>query len=373
MTSYGKVPNFRPFMPSASIKNALKTLKSSWVGGDGPQVKEFERKIASIIKSKNVVALNSGTSAIQLALRIIGVAGGEVISTPMTCFATNAPIVTENADIIWSDVDPESGNIDCIDIERKISKKTRAIIAVHWGGNPADLKKISQISKSYRLPIIEDAAQALGSEYGGKPIGTHSDFVCFSTQAVKIINTIDGGVLVTKNAQSYKRAKLLRWYGIDREERRWGSTFWHYPIKEAGFKMQMTDLAASIGLGQLPYLKQLLSHRRKLAQMYIKALKTSKTLKAQKVLPGAKPNYWMFTVLCSSSRNRQKLWQTLAKINVAAEEAHRRNDLYPVFKKYKKGSLPGVTQFNNQELIIPNGFWVSEKKAAEIAKVLADL
>ena len=359
-------------MPSESIKNALITLKSSWIGGDGPRVKEFERKIAQIIKNPNVLALNSGTSALQLALKLAGVEGGQVISTPMTCFATSAAIATSGADIIWADVDPETGNIDPTDVERKITKSTKALMVVHWGGNPCDLKRISEISKIHKIPVIEDAAQALGSEYGQEPIGSHCDFVCFSTQSIKIINTIDGGILAVRNNRDLKRAKLLRWYGIDRDKRKQGGTFWYYPIKEAGFKMQMTDVAASIGLGQLPYIKQLLSHRRKLANMYQKALKTSRTLKAQKVLPGANPNYWMFTVLCGNNKNRHKLWQGLAKINVAAEEAHRRNDLYPVFKKFKKEHLPGVTKFNGQELIIPNGFWVLEKQAKRIAQVLAD-
>src|SRR3989344_3103214 len=373
-----KVPNFKPFIPKESVKMAVQTLKSGWIGGDGPKVKEFEKKISQIINNNNVIALNSGTSALQLALRIIGVAGHEVISTPMTCFATNSAIVSERADIVWSDVDPQSGNIDPQDIERKISKKTKAIMIVHWGGNPAQLDKISQIAKSYKIPVIEDAAQALGSRFGNKPIGSHSDYVCFSTQSVKIINTVDGGILATKNKPDAKRARLLRWYGIDREARRCGSTFWYYPIREAGLKMQMTDVAAAIGLGQLPYFTKLLRHRRMIAKIYQKAISKSRILKSQKILKGAEPNYWMFTVLCGSSRNRLKLVKAMAKINVAAEEAHRRNDLYPIFAKYKqsfsankKDPLPSVSEFDNQELIIPNGFWVTGKKAVQIAHILS--
>ena len=373
-----KVPNFKPFIPKESVKMAIQTLKSGWIGGDGPKVKEFEKKISKIINNKNVVALNSGTSALQLALKIIGVHGHQVISTPMTCFATNAAIAAEGADIVWSDVDPQSGNIDPADIERKISKKTKAIMVVHWGGNPAQLDKIAKIAKSYKIPVIEDAAQALGSQFGNKPIGSHSEYICFSTQAVKIINTVDGGILATKSQKDAKKARLLRWYGIDRETRHWGKTFWHYPIREAGFKMQMTNVAAAIGLGQLPYLAKLLNHRRKLAKIYQNAISKSSTLKSQKILKGAVPNYWMFTTLCGSWQNRLKLVEALAKINVTAEEAHRRNDLYPVFQKYKqsfsankKEHLPGVTEFNNQELIVPNGFWVTEKKASQIAHILA--
>lgn len=347
------------------------TLKTTWIGGDGPRVKEFENKLAKLVGNSNLLALNSGTSALHLALRLADVKGGEVISTPMTCFATNAPIVNEGATPVWADIDPESGNIDPNDIEQKITKKTKAIMIVDWGGNPCDIRAITKIAKKYRLPVIRDAAQSLGSEYDGKPVGAHCDYVCVSTQAIKIINTADGGLLITKRKSDYQRAKSLRWYGIDRDKRVQGKTFWQYPISEAGFKMQMTDIAASLGLGQLPHLNKLLSHRRKIASVYNQAIKKSKTLRPQKVLPNAKSNYWMYTVLCETKQNRTKLFKALDEINVNAEEGHRRNDLYPVFKSYKKDHLPGVKQFNDTELIIPNGYWVTLADASKIAKVLA--
>ncbi|MBI2049655.1 DegT/DnrJ/EryC1/StrS family aminotransferase [Candidatus Roizmanbacteria bacterium] len=367
------IPNFKPFVPQESIDNVIKTLKTDWIGGDGPQVKQFEQKIAKIIKNENVLALNSGTSALQLALRLAGVRGGEVVTTPMTCFATNAAIVNEGAIPIWADIDPETGNIDPSDIDKKITKKTKAIMVVHWGGAPCEVDLINKIALSHNLIVIEDAAQALGSEYAGKPIGSHSDFVAFSFQAIKMINTADGGLLATKKKKDAKRGKTLRWYGIDREERIWDTrySFWEYPITEVGYKMQMTDVNASIGLGQLPYLKKLLEHRRKLASLYEKALAKNNTIYAQKILSEAKPNYWMFTVICDNQKTKLNLCKTLNKIGVKAEEAHRRNDIYPVFKKYKREQLPGVTHFNDNHLIIPVGHWVSEQKAKEIAETLA--
>lgn len=229
---------------------------------------------------------------------------------------------------------------------------------------------INGIGKLFGIPVIEDACQAIGSEYKGKPIGSHSDFVVFSTQAIKIINTADGGILATKRRIDYETAKRLRWYGIDRDKRIDGPTFWHYPIKETGSKMQMTDILAALGLGQLGYLDGILKHRRIIAKIYNDAIDKSKTLKYQKVIKGAKPNYWIYTVLTRGHQHRLKLYEELKKIGVRAEEAHRRNDLYPVFAKYKKEELPGVTQFDESEIIIPVGQWVTEEKAHEIAKVL---
>ncbi len=368
------LPNFKPFVPKESIDKVVETLKTSWIGGDGPRVKEFESEIAKIIKNKNVLAVNSGTSALQLALSLAGGKDGEVVSTPMTCFATNAAIVTEGGTPVWADIDPETGNIEADDIAKRITKNTRAIMIVHWGGSPADIGSIRKIASIHNLPVIEDAAQALGSEYNGKPIGSHSDFVAFSFQAIKIINTADGGLLATKKRSDAKRGKVLRWYGIDREKRvqdeRYG--FWEYPISEVGYKMQMTDVGASIGLGQLPYLKKHLEHRRKLAKLYEEALAQSKTLAAQKILPKAKSNYWIFTVICDNQNTKLKLWKALNKIGVKTEEAHRRNDIYPVFAKHKNSKLPGVTFFNDNHIIIPVGHWVNGQKAKEIAETLAN-
>lgn len=365
-------PLFKPFFPKESMERTVATMNTPWIGGDGPRVKEFEEKISEIIGNKNVSAVNSGTSALHLALRMAGVVGGEVVTTPMTCVATNAPIVNEGADIVWSDIDPDTGNIDPKDIERKITKKTRAIMVVDWGGSACDFDAINKIAKAHKIPVIEDAAQSLGSTYSNKPIGSHCDFVCFSTQAIKIINTADGGLLATKKPADTHRARLLRWYGIDRERRVVGPTFWDYPIKEAGFKMQMTDVNASIGLGQLPYLSQLVSRRQKIAKIYEEAIKKSKSLRCQKILPKASPNYWMFTILCDSKEVRLKLWESLDEIGVQSGEAHIRNDLYPAFRKYRQAKLPGVAKFNNQKLIIPNGYWVDEKTAERVAEVLAN-
>ena len=366
------IPNYKVQVPQESIDLIVEVLKSGWIGGDGPKVKEFETKIAEIVGNKNILALNSGTSALQLALRIAGVSGGEVVSTPMTCFATNAAIAQEGADIVWADIDPETGNIDPYDIAKRVTKRTRAIMIVHWGGFPCDLDLINKIAKVFNIPVIEDAAQALGSEYKGKPIGIHSDYVAFSTQAIKIINTADGGLLATKRRKDWETAKRLRWYGIDRDKRIDGPTFWHYPIKETGSKMQMTDILAALGLGQLPYLDDILKHRRKIAKIYDKAIDNNKNLKRQKVIEGAKPNYWIYTVITQGNKHRLELYEKLKSIGVRAEEAHRRNDLYPVFKKYKKEELPGVARFDESEIIVPVGQWVTEEKADQIAQVLAD-
>lgn len=369
------VPNFKVHIPKKSISYVRKALESGWVGGDGPYGKKFETAIGDIIGNRNVIALNSGTSALQIALRLAGVAGAEVVTTPMTCIATNAAIVNEGGIPVWADVDKTTGNIDVSSIEKCISKKTKAIMVVHWGGTPADLDSIARIAKKYEIPVIEDAAQALGSIYKGRHIGTHSEFVAFSTQAIKIINTADGGFLATKRIRDSVAARKLRWYGIDRQKRVWNTVFnrWEFDIDEIGSKMQMTDVQAAIGLGQLPWLPKLLAHRRRVALLYEKALASSTHLVAQRSLPHSLSNYWMFTVICQNISMKKRLITELKKIGVQAETAHTRNDRYAAFLKYGKHDLPGVTHFNDCHLIIPVGHWVPIRKAREIAGVLASL
>jgi perosamine synthetase len=238
-------------------------LESGWIG-EGPAVKEFELALAQRIAAPNATALNSCTSAIQLALRLAGVEpGDEVITTAMTCAATNMPILLAGAMPVWADICPSTGNISPQSISEKITEKTRAIMVVHWGGYPCDMDSIAEIAARKGIPIIEDAAHALGSTYRDKNIGTHADYVCFSFQAIKAITTGDGGALVCREPAALERARSLKWFGIDRDKRVVNDyNIADWDILEPGYKYQMNDIAATIGLSQLPYLDDVIAQRR---------------------------------------------------------------------------------------------------------------
>src|SRR3989338_2880247 len=187
------IPLFKVFMPESIMAPLKETLLSGYIG-QGAKVDEFEAKMAGWLGCERILTLNSCTSALQLALRLANVGfGDEVLSTSMTCTATNVPVMAMGARIVWVDIDPRTGNLDPRAIEKKIGKKTKAILAVHWGGYPCDLDEIHAVAKKHNLKVIEDAAHALGSVYKGKKIGNHSDFVCFSFQAIKHMTTVDGG------------------------------------------------------------------------------------------------------------------------------------------------------------------------------------
>src|SRR5262249_47379051 len=194
-----------------------RVLYSGYVG-EGEEVEAFERELAARLGTPGVVTVNSGTSALHLAchMAVDAAVDAEIISTPMTNMSTNASIFQNDARIVWADVDPLTGHIDPDEIEPLVTDRTRAIMLMHWGGNPCDIDRINAIARARGIFVIEDAAHALGATYRGRPIGQHSDFVAFSFQAVKHVTSVDGGCLACRDPARAARGRLLRWYGIDR-------------------------------------------------------------------------------------------------------------------------------------------------------------
>jgi len=264
-----RIRMFQVFMPE-SVFNPLRTVLMSGFIGEGPKVEDFEHALRPWLGTPNILALNSGTSALQLALHLSEIGpGDEVISTPLTCVAMNLGVLHRSARIVWADVDPRTGNIDPNDVKSKINERTKAILTVHWGGDPCDIEAIQALAKPRGIKVIEDASHALGARYQGRPIGCHSDFVCFSFQAVKVLTTIDGGALTCRDRADWDRGRLLRWYGLDRRERqKRGIDDDSTDILEAGYKFHMNDVSATIGLVQLGYLKRNLASARANARRF---------------------------------------------------------------------------------------------------------
>ncbi|KKM81191.1 hypothetical protein LCGC14_1332330, partial [marine sediment metagenome] len=211
------IPLFKVFVNRGINDSLLMTIHSGWLG-EGKKAKVFEEKLGKRVSNPYCLALSAGTHGLHLALVLAGVGeGDEVITTPLTCTATNWPILYQKARIVWADIKVDDLNIDPSDVERKITEKTKAIMCVHWGGYPCDMNELSNIVINYKLPLIEDAAHAFGATYHNVPVGncTFADYTMFSFQAIKHLTCGDGGALFVKTEEDYKRAKLLRWYGID--------------------------------------------------------------------------------------------------------------------------------------------------------------
>ena len=271
-----KIKLFDPAIDEREIKKAVKTLMSGfWASGaGGGQVQEFEKNFKKFINSKSCVSVNSGTAALHLAAALCDIKGKEVI-LPSLSFVSTAHAIMYNGGIpVFVDVNPHTLCIDPEEIKKKISKKTRCIIPVHFGGMPADIKKIQKLSNS-NIMIIEDAAHACGSEFNGKKIGSHGDFVCFSFHPVKNLAMPTGG-LISINNHNYKKItedlKSKRWCGISNRK------YADYDVDKIGWNFYMNELSAAIGLVQLQKIKKMNNKRKSIAKIYDKELNVSKKI-----------------------------------------------------------------------------------------------
>ena len=275
---------------ASEASERVKTVLESGFITQGPVVEAFEAEMHAYLDNEHVLTTNSATSATHIAIHLLkrgrrawpGLEpDDEVLTTALTCTATNFPILANGLRIKWVDVDPTTANISIVDLA-KTFPKTKIITFVHWGGNPVNLDAIREVQElaytrfGFRPMVIEDCAHAMGAKWKGKPVGCaeHGNICTFSLQAIKHLTAGDGGLLCLPNANLYERAKLARWYGIDREKRNFkGKDFrLESDVTEHGFKMHMNDISASIALSNFPYLEKNLAIIRENAQFYVDKL-----------------------------------------------------------------------------------------------------
>jgi dTDP-4-amino-4,6-dideoxygalactose transaminase len=366
------IPLFKVFM-SEDVKDPLISTLYSGMITQGARVEEFEQKLSEMFNHPYILTLNSATSGLTLALRLIKdqfaeaeeAADYEVLSTPLTCMATNIPIMANNMRIKWVDVDIDTGLIDLKDLENKISKKTKAILFVHWGGYPVELNKINEIldrkekELGFRPKIVEDCAHAFLSEYEGKPLGTHGNYAVFSLQAIKHLTTGDGGLLFCPDKESYEKAKLLRWYGIDRNKRNYkGKDFrLEANVADWGYKFHMNDINATIGLYNLPHIPQLIEKDRENGKYFDEHIKNPKLKITQPYDEARKSAYWLYTLMVE---DKAAFIEHMKQNNIMASQVHQRNDVHSCFEQFKT-TLPNLDHVENHIVCIPVGWWLTEE------------
>jgi dTDP-4-amino-4,6-dideoxygalactose transaminase len=364
-TGKGKTVLFHPYIPKKAIQYVSDTLKSRWIG-EGPKVKIFEKKFKKFFNIKGeCIAVGSGTDALHLAYILAGIKKGDEVLAPLfTCTATNIPLLYIGAKIKFIDIDPQTLNVSIADLKKKISKKTKAIVCVHYAGIPCDMDEIKILANKYNAKVIEDAAHALGSRYNKKYIGNLSDFTIFSFQSIKQLTTSDGGMLVFKDKSLEKLAKRLRWFGIDREKKQNG--IWENDIKEIGFKYQMTDIAASLGLAGLEEYKFTSNFRKKIFNQYIKNLKNYKKVNIINDFNSKKDiSPWLFTIAVN---NRKRLEKKLRRFGIESGQTHYRNDRYKIFKC--KDKFKNMDLIDDKYLVLPLHNKVSIKEVNKICKII---
>lgn len=333
-------------MGDEEVKAVEEVLRSGWIGL-GPKTKEFEDKFAQYVGAKYAIGVNSCTAALHLALKVMNVEGGEVITTPMTFISTNHAILYNNAIPVFADIEEDTLNIRVDEIERLITPKTKAILVVHYGGHPCDMDPILEIAKDKGIKVIADAAHACGAEYktgrklqgtGQKwvKIGSIGDITCFSFHAVKNLAAGDGGMITVNDEGMVDRLRKLRWLGISRGtwDRSKGKAYsWEYNVEEVGFKYHMNDITAAIGLVQLSKLEQTNARRREIVNRYNKAfadLNWIETPVKKEYAKSANHNY----VIKVLNGKRDELITYLAENGISASVHYIPNHLYEMYKLF---------------------------------------
>lgn len=352
------IPQFKVLMDPSVNDNLAPVLASGYIG-QGQKVNEFEAKLQEELDFEHAVSVNSATSALWLALHLAGVKPGDkVMSTPMTCSATNEVITLMGAHIVWADVD-YFGNIDPVDVKRKINSDIKAVMAVDWGGTPCDYDELRKITKPFNIPIIEDAAHAYRATYnGGSVARTGGDYVAYSFQAIKHLTTGDGGLLVTPPEQ-YDRAVLLRWYGLDRTQ---GDAMrCRQDIAEAGFKFHMNDINATIGLSNINLARNSVELHRSNAFYY------NEEFVPMGLVPrpheDRESSYWVYTIHVPQPLAFEVYMKNKG---IGVSQVHNRNDFYTCFSKYRT-ALPQLGDWFDTMSAIPVGWWLRPKDLKYIA------
>lgn len=367
---------FRPFMASTVPERVAAVLTPDHDGrvycGEGPLVAQFEQSFGELVNApRPPLAMSSCTAALEMALYLAGVRPGfpypEVISTPMTCTATSAAIVRAGGRIVWADVDPVTGLIDPADVARKVSLHTAAIVAVDWAGRACDygaLRKAATLpGRATRIPIIEDAAHALlTSDHADVSIAqSGGDYVCWSFGPIKHLSCGGhGGALLTPPEKA-KRARLLRWYGLDRTS---SADFrCEQNVIEPGWKAHLTDVDAAIGLANMPHASEIVAKHRDNAKFYCETITGLPGIVVPPYDPGCA--YWIFDLLIEHDRDDFQRW--MSDRGIATSRVHRRNDEHPGYT-FPSGPLPGVDAFDSQHVCIPVGWWIDDAERERIAR-----
>lgn len=348
--------------PRAVLMPALEEVLYSGMIAEGEAVYRFEAAFGQHFGIRHPLAMSSGTAALHAALTLAGVKpGDEVISTPMTAEPTNTSILYCGAKVVWADVDPISGNLDPASVASRITPRTRAIVAVHYAGYPVRLAELRRIADQHGIALIEDCAHALGATYGGEAIGTIGDYGLYSFQAIKHMTTVDGGLLTLKREDQIQAARKFRWFGMLK-----GVPRTEVDIDGVGYKYNMNNVTATVGLVQLQHIAPILQRHVDNGRYYDEQLSGIAGVDYARCDAAAEPTYWLYTLLSDDSAALEK---ALNAAGISASKLHRPNNLHSVFKA-SDCELPGLAAFYRRLLHIPCGWWVNDEDRARIVDII---
>lgn len=360
------IPISKPNLTKEDFLEIKKCFDSSWISSKSPWTEKFEKSFSKKVSgTKYAVAVNSGTSALFLALKALGIReGDEVIIPTLTMIATVNAVTWVGAKPVLIDSTSEKDwNINVRKIEEKINNKTKAILPVHLYGYPCDMKEINKIAKKYKLFVIEDAAEAMGTLYNGNKAGSLSDISCFSLYANKIITTGNGGMVCTNNKNVYKLIKKLSFFDFNEKT--------HFEHKLIGYNLVLSGLQAALGYSQLKRFKQLLENRRQIFSWYYKNLKNK--IEFVRKNKTDSPNYWFPAILLKNKYEKDIISKKLLKNKIETRNFFLPVHLQPVYKKYfSKQEYPQAEKLYKRGLLLPSYYALKENKIEDISKIIIE-
>ena len=356
---------FKVYMSPEAKTKVNDVLDSGYIT-QGKQVELFEQELQTFLGNDQVLTVNSCTSGLTLAFHLskevtnFDIEKDHVLTTPLTCTATNFPILHNQMKLRWVDIDPETCLMDMSDLESKLDEHTKIICIMHWGGYPYDFGRLKRILDQherryhFRPMVVQDAAHAFGT----KGIGSANSegITVFSFQAIKLLTTGDGGAITFNSCSLYNRAKLLRWFGLDRSHRVKGADFrLEEDVKEAGWKYHMNDLNAVIGRANLPYIPELLTKVKTNVKVYnelIDTLDSNRIKRLQREERGS--SYWLYSIWVAE---KEQFIIFMKENGIQVSQVHHRNDTHTCLKEFRE-NLPQLDEFEKGLVCIPNGWWV---------------
>jgi perosamine synthetase len=354
------LPYGRQWIDDDDIEAVIKVLKSDYLT-TGPAVREFEKEIAEYVGAKYAVSFSNGTAALHGACFAAGITkGDEVITTPITFAASANCILYQGGKPVFVDIDSKTYNIDPKEIEKHITSKTKAIIPVHFTGQPAALDEITSIAKKYGLVVIEDAAHALGAEYKNSKIGSISDMTMFSFHPVKHITTGEGGIITTNNEEYYEKLLQFRSHGITRDRNKMKEEHgpWYYEMQFLGYNYRLTDIQAALGTSQLKKIDRFVEIRRKYAEQYNAAFSNLPQITIPYQHPDGQSSWHLYILRFNQEQltvNRKEIFEHLLSMNIGVNVHYIPVYLLPYYQQlgYPKGLCTNAEKLYEEMITLP--------------------
>jgi len=378
------IPYGKQSISDRDIASVVEVLKSDWIT-QGPTVSKFEQAFSVKLKAPWSLAISSGTAALHLSCLVQELKPQDEVLVPAVTFiATANAVVYAGARPRIVDIDPKTGNICADDILRKINKRTRGIIPVHFGGNPADMNRIRQIANKYKLFIVEDSCHALGASYEGEPPGPRreSDLSVFSFHPVKHITTGEGGMITGKSKRFRNALLKLRNHGITKNPGEFQNSSegdWYYEQQELGYNYRITDFQCALGISQLKRLDEFVAKRRKIAERYRRAFKNSDLIECLDENPKGKSSYHLFVgllVLVNLRTNRKVIFQKLREKGIGVQVHYIPLHFQPFYQdllSLKAGDFPNAENFYERAISLPIYPLLTEKEQDYVIESVLEL